>query len=343
MCVPQISIIVPVYKAEKTIKRCIASILTQTFGDLELILIDDGSPDASGRICDEMAQKDERIVVIHKENGGVSSARNAGLDVAKGKYLMFCDSDDYVSPQWCQWMYRSMELEDVYMAICTVKRVSGEEQLQNEATLQRKIVKQSEFIEMLSHVPLQLMCNKIFRTDIVKEHGLSFDTRISRCEDILFILDYLKYMQHNQCFSYGSDELYYYVISENGLSTRYIKDYLRIELQVLTQLREVLYRMGIDEEIYMPWYSKYAAILLTNVIANIFLDSKKSLSERIRTIRDTVSSTEYEVAIQFDGLNQVAPGRYASILKSRIPILIYIYNRMSAAKRCCTIGRNLHE
>lgn len=96
---PTLSIIVPVYKVEPYLHRCVDSILAQTFTDFELILVDDGSPDNCGAICDEYAAKDSRILVIHKENGGLSDARNAGLDIAKGEYIGFVDSDDYISPQ----------------------------------------------------------------------------------------------------------------------------------------------------------------------------------------------------------------------------------------------------
>ena len=91
-----ISIIVPVYKVEKYIDRCVESIINQTYKNIEIILVDDGSPDNCPKICDEWAKKDKRIRVIHKENRGVSSARNVGIDVAKGKYIGFVDSDDYI-------------------------------------------------------------------------------------------------------------------------------------------------------------------------------------------------------------------------------------------------------
>ena len=96
MTTPVLSIIVPVYNVEKYLARCIDSILAQTFTDFELILVDDGSTDNSGEICDEYAGKDPRIIVIHKENGGVSSARNHGLDIARGEYITFVDSDDQI-------------------------------------------------------------------------------------------------------------------------------------------------------------------------------------------------------------------------------------------------------
>ena len=94
-----ISVIVPIYKVEKYLQKCVDSILAQTYSNLEIILVDDGSPDRCGELCDEYAEKDGRIRVIHKKNGGLSDARNAGIDVAAGKYLAFVDSDDYIHPK----------------------------------------------------------------------------------------------------------------------------------------------------------------------------------------------------------------------------------------------------
>ncbi len=97
-----ISIIVPVYEVEPYIVQCINSLINQTYKDIEIILVDDGSPDKCGNICDEFAKQDNRIIVIHKPNGGVSSARNIGLDICKGDYIMFADSDDWVEPNFCE-------------------------------------------------------------------------------------------------------------------------------------------------------------------------------------------------------------------------------------------------
>lgn len=104
---PEISVIVPVYKVEKFIYRCVDSILNQTFSDFELILVDDGSPDSCPQICDEYAKKDSRIVVIHKENGGLSSARNAGLDKAVGEWISFIDSDDWIHKDCLLYLYNA--------------------------------------------------------------------------------------------------------------------------------------------------------------------------------------------------------------------------------------------
>lgn len=111
-----VSVIIPVYQVEAYINRCIDSVLNQKYRELEVILVDDGSPDRCGFICDEYALKDNRIVVIHKENGGLSSARNAALDICKGEYIMFVDSDDYVEPDFCEEAVNAVEKNQVLCA-----------------------------------------------------------------------------------------------------------------------------------------------------------------------------------------------------------------------------------
>ena len=115
---PEISIIVPVYKVEKYLDRCVKSILDQTYTDFELILVDDGSPDHCPAMCDAWAEKDGRIRVVHKENGGVSSARNVGLDIMTGNYVMFIDSDDAVHPEICSVLCHLIISENADIAIC---------------------------------------------------------------------------------------------------------------------------------------------------------------------------------------------------------------------------------
>ena len=123
-----ISVIVPVYNVEKYISRCIESIMKQTYKNIEIILIDDGSTDNSGKICDEYSLKDDRINVIHKKNGGLSDARNTGLDIAKGKYISLIDSDDFVSKFFIETLYNTCKNENCEIAICEYERVYEEKE-----------------------------------------------------------------------------------------------------------------------------------------------------------------------------------------------------------------------
>ena len=127
-----ISVIVPVYKVEKYLHKCIDSILAQTYTNLEIILVDDGSPDNCGRICDEYALKDSRIKVIHQKNGGLSAARNAGLDIATGEYIGFVDSDDYIAPDMYEKLYEALIKAKAEIAICNFAFVDSSYRLINE-------------------------------------------------------------------------------------------------------------------------------------------------------------------------------------------------------------------
>ena len=334
MCVSQISIIVPVYKAEKTIKRCIDSILAQTFDDFELILIDAGSPDASGRICDEMAQKDERIVVIHKENGGVSSARNAGLDVAKGKYLMFCDSDDYVSPQWCQWAYEAMQKERVYLAVCGVESFSGEGVGERTGVGLTKRIDRKAIVEMAESVSLYELWNKAFLAEVIRNEHIRFDERISRCEDALLILQYLQLAGEDAQFCYGSPPLYYYNTETSGsLSKKYVDGYLEIEKKLLEELWAVLDGYGIIKEQYLEFYSHKAALALTGVIANLMKENHCTIIEKYRELKRTTAKKEYAIAAGYGGMDKVSAGRFTWMLKTKRPLIIYLYCAISNLKK----------
>ena len=116
---PTISVIIPVYKAEATLSRCINSVLEQNYTDFELILIDDGSPDKSGEICDNFASRDTRVKVVHKNNGGVSEARNEGINRASGQYVSFIDSDDSVSPDFLGKLFAALSDNDSDMSMCS--------------------------------------------------------------------------------------------------------------------------------------------------------------------------------------------------------------------------------
>ena len=118
-----ITVIVPVFKVEKYLEKCVKSICCQTYKNLEIILVDDGSPDNCGKMCDKYAKSDKRIKVIHKENGGLSDARNAGIKMATGKYIAFVDSDDYVSNDYIEYMYKILKKENAKISICELQIV----------------------------------------------------------------------------------------------------------------------------------------------------------------------------------------------------------------------------
>lgn len=169
---PIISIIIPVYNVEKYLCKCIDSVLEQTYKELEIILVDDGSKDSSGIICDEYENKDNRIKVIHKKNGGLSDARNYGLDSAVGKYIAFLDSDDWIDSRYIEILYNNLKKYDADISICNFKRVNDEKQLlsgnENKTILYNNIEAMQEIYKSNS-VEIIVAWNKLYKKECFKE------------------------------------------------------------------------------------------------------------------------------------------------------------------------------
>lgn len=190
---PKLSVIVPVYNVEKFLSKCIESILAQTFTDLELILIDDGSPDNCPAICDAYSAKDKRVRVIHQSNSGVSSARNKGLDSAKGDYISFVDSDDWLSLDCYERMFESMAHTGAKMAICGFMYVYPDGSMEERRGQgDEELLSNDRVIECLFDIPWSIRCvtcNKIFKRKLLE--NLRFDENLHCCEDTLFLHKYL--------------------------------------------------------------------------------------------------------------------------------------------------------
>ena len=184
-----ISIIIPVYNAENTLGRCIDSILSQTFSDWELLLIDDGSTDRSGEICDEYAVNDERIKVFHKENGGVSSARNMGLDNAKGRWITFVDADDQINPDALNCIYNRDINEDILFFPYYFYYKDGNK-IFDTLNVPERIENISLFLNKNIHKYIfRVVWGKCYKNELLK--GIRFDEKIKIGEDLLFVLTYL--------------------------------------------------------------------------------------------------------------------------------------------------------
>lgn len=193
--VPQISIIVPVYNAERWLRRCIDSILDQTHTDFELLLIDDGSTDASFTICEEYASFDCRIRVFHKFNGGASSARNLGLDNAQGLWITFCDADDYVYPEWLANfnLQEGQNYDLLTQGMKTDKPFFGIEKLQKESGFDFSGTPINFLDEACEHYLLGYNVIKAFRKKIIKDYDLKFNEKLWLREDEAFFLEYISH------------------------------------------------------------------------------------------------------------------------------------------------------
>lgn len=179
-----ISVIVPVYNSEKTLTRCVDSILSQTFSDFELLLVDDGSTDSSGKICDDYELQDNRVHVFHKRNGGVSSARNVGLDNANGKWVTFCDSDDYVDDNWLSiFMKHCKDGIDMVVQPFNVSNLNECKFFEGSCT---------DFIEIFYDLSIiGYTGNKVLLLSILDKYNIRYNEAFSFHEDEVFAYQYL--------------------------------------------------------------------------------------------------------------------------------------------------------
>lgn len=212
-----ISIIIPVYNAEKHLDKCIQSVLAQTYTNWELLLIDDGSTDSSGVICDKYAEQDSRIKVFHKENGGVSSARNLGLDNAKGEWITFVDSDDWVDTKYLRLLLGNNDSDLMVCAFIAEGRMNWEDTLDDEKYSSRDEIR--HFIDKnLIGASLSAPWCKFFKSEIIRTQHLKFDKKIHLGEDTLFVINYLSY---TSSITTISQKLYHYnLIGGDGLSAK---------------------------------------------------------------------------------------------------------------------------
>ena len=208
----KISIIVPIYNAETTLERCISSLVHQSFKDIEIILVNDGSQDHSLQICERFAKEDSRIIVIDKENGGVSSARNIGISKAGGEFLMFCDSDDWVKRDYCKDMLQYYS--DDQLLMCDIEIKEKDRKKITDQSIDQEIyieeISKSNFLEYKDR-GLGLPTNKLFKKSIVIENGICFPETLFLGEDFAFVISYLKCISghirylHKKLYIYQAD------------------------------------------------------------------------------------------------------------------------------------------
>lgn len=245
---PDISIITPVYKAERYLTRCIESLLAQTHTNFELILVDDGSPDSSGAICDRYASKDSRIKVIHKENGGVSSARQCGIDNATGTYTIHVDPDDWADPTMLERLYNKAIAADADIVICDyyshrkgkTRRIS-----QHPASVGSKALLR-QYLRQELHGSL---CNKLIKRELYTRYNVSFPKEITRWEDLYVVCTILT---HSVKVAYLAEAFYHYDQSINNNSIARKRDIKGLYSQMLfvKHFQSTLPQDEFSEELY---------------------------------------------------------------------------------------------
>lgn len=291
---PNVSIIVPVYKAETFIRRCVDSILNQEYTDFELLLIDDGSPDSSGDICDSYAASDSRVHVLHQENSGVSASRNHALDIAQGTYIQFLDSDDWITPDATKLLVRAAEEHNCDMVIADFYRVVGERVSQKGDIDEDGLLSREDFAEHMMENPADfyygVIWNKLYRREILEQYHLRMDAEISWCEDFMFNLEYLR---HTKTIYALKAPVYYYVKTKGSLVSQgaSIMNTVKMKLMVFDYYNNFYKNIWNEEEYEKNRLQVYRFLLdaaSDGTAAPILPGTKKLGNERASVCREAV-------------------------------------------------------
>ncbi len=250
----KISVIIPVYNVEKYIKQCLDSVINQTYKNLEILLVDDGSTDNSGTICDEYAKKDSRIKVIHKENGGLSSARNVALDIATGEYIAFVDSDDYIALDTFKKCFEKLEKTDADVCMFSHYTTNGQEHCVHSLPLEKEVYNQEEIQKIIipsfigqktaNEIPLLgLACRQVFKRETIGTLRFRSE-REYYAEDVVFDLEFYANAK-KMCIL--NEPLYYYRYVQTSLSNCYRENLFEKLIKLLNFKQEIIDKYNIED------------------------------------------------------------------------------------------------
>lgn len=293
MC--KISIIIPVYNAERYIEKCLKSIINQTLTEIEVIIINDGSHDKSLEICENYANQDPRIRIIDKENQGVSIARNKGIEEAKGKYIMFIDADDWIENNACEILYSEIKQNSADLCFCNhiieyndrVKKVKfyDENSMILKDDIRRKIIlplieeNQNKIHEKAS---FRSPWGKLFKKSIIIDNNIRFNKELSIGEDFIFNLEYLS---KSEKVVMSDNYLYHYLINDTSTLKRYKSNCWDLYRKLMVNL-EYFLKNTMNEENYLNRLNrlkiKYLLICVRNELSPL---NKKKNSEKIKYIK----------------------------------------------------------
>ena len=285
-----ISVISPIYKVEGYLKKCVDSILNQTYQNIEIILVDDGSPDSCGKICDEYSKKDNRVVVIHKENGGAPSARNAGIKIAKGEYFYFPDSDDWLEPNYLENLYNCAQKYNSELVISgftqeyyessksfSYSLVPDEQNYKNQKSVRNNIHKY--FDNMMVAVPW----NKLYKAEYIKKYNIEFPNL--KWDDLHFNMEVLKNISS---VSICACDGYHFFRSRPGSETTKVFDQLLYfkRKEQFEHILNVYSSWNLDsDDIYKTLYGYYSSRIVQCVqeisISNCRYKEKRELIKDI--------------------------------------------------------------
>lgn len=313
---PLITVVIPIYNVEKYLKKCIESIIKQTYKNIEIILVNDGSTDNCPKICDEYAKKDKRIIVIHKKNGGVSEARNAGIDIAKGKYITFIDSDDYVAKEYIENLYVECEKNNTEVSLIGTRYLNKKGKVIFSSKVIQKTYTSEEAIKQLflGKYYDSGVCGKMYKTTLLNNIRFNKDIKIGEDLDVFYkILLKCKNIRINTKL-----KMYNYIARIDSVTNS-------VNIEIIEEDIKIAQNMIEDVSTRYPKLKKYAIrrYITINVINIIKLIKSNKIKEE-----------EKDIKIQKlkENINMYKRYKYFQPYKIKIKIFL-IYNNPNILKK----------
>ena len=282
----KVSIIIPVYNIEKYLSICLDSVINQSYKNIEIILIDDGSTDNSGKICDDYSKLDKRIIAYHQDNSGVSFARNNGIKKATGEYITFIDSDDLIHPDYVKKLVSNLDNDTLSIGLIEKFQDNVVFSSNNDERLE---LDKNNLIELCKMSLFNTPCCKLYKASILKNNKVYFDTKLSLGEDLLFNLDYLKYVKKAVV---AKQNLYYYRRGNlNTLSTIYYPNIMEIQLLLYDRYTDFFKNTKMDKESLIT-FDRYRFDIIKVIVANEFANGNVGFWKRCQNIKELLKSKE---------------------------------------------------
>lgn len=310
----KVSVIIPIYNVEKYLDQLLDSLVEQSLKDIEIILVDDGSPDNSGAICEKYAKNDQRFHVIHKKNEGVSKARNDGLKTAKGEYVIFCDSDDWLPLNALELLYNEAKRTNADVTIGDVYRYEGGKDVLAQFYKSAFVTDDREFIDKMiqadfykTYCPMPPSTgpafgyggpwNKLVKLSMLQEKGITFDSRVKGIFDDLIYTAHI--LANATKVAYIPKPVYYYRILPVSITKTYKPNALEINEAIFNSWQEFIDKFDRTDAFKKPYYANIVRRFI-EIFPYYFFSSKnqKRLSEVLREMKQTMLSEPYKTAIR---------------------------------------------
>lgn len=324
-----ISVIVPVYNASSQLPRCIESILNQTYQDFELLLMDDGSSDNSLQICQDYEARDSRIRVYTHKNSGVSVTRNWGISLARGQYVEFADSDDYLRENALETLLSALEAENADLSMCGLSEIGPNGEVQNIPRIQKTVALENleqEYPEIFERYLLNSPCNKLYKKEKIQK---GFPENLSMGEDLLFNLEYLK-----QCSSiaFVKEALYFYECLNTGLVQKRRDDAIEIaeRLYVGSMAFKERIHLGALAEIHI---SRIFLKFLFHGISNCYSTPEMSRKEKKAVLKTWANNSHVRSALAVAKMPEMKQRVAQFLLKYRMVTAMHLMMCILAGRK----------